>query len=134
MKTFDNLAAMRSCLTAGACAPMAEVLADMRDYIDEPIEHVSFTALFGAPAYLIERVEELGAVLSFDEADGQRVSLANAASGAFDVAEWIDGGRFARFITIETANGGSQYLVPSYIAEQVSFVGESIELADVNTT
>jgi len=134
MKTFDNLAAMRSCLTEGACAPMAEVLADMRDYIDEPIEHVSFTALFGAPAYLIERVEELGAVLSFDETDGKRVSLANAASGAFDVAEWIDGGRFARLITIETADGGSQYLVPSYIAEQVSFVGESIELADVNTT
>lgn len=131
MKTLDNLAAMRACLPEGACLPTEQVLADMRGYIDEPVELASFTALFGAPAYLIERVEDLGAVLSFDESGGQRISLAAAASGAFDVAEWIDDGCFARFVTIETIEGGPQFLVPQRVAEQVVFVGESITLAAI---
>ncbi len=127
MKIIDNLAAMRACLPEGACAPTAQVLADMNDYIDGSIEQASFTELFGAPTYLIEQVEDLSAVLSFVEAEGRRVSLADAASCAFDVAEWIDEGRFARFVTIETADGGPQYLVPRHVAEQVSFVRQSIE-------
>ncbi len=127
MKTFDNLAAMRACLPEGACAPTAAVLAGMQDYIDGPVEKASFTALFGAPAYLVEQVEDLGAVLSFDEVDRRRVSLIDAASSAFDVAEWIDDGRFARFVTIESTEGGPQYLVPHGVANQSPFVGESIE-------
>lgn len=127
MKTFDNLAAMRACLPEGACAPTATVLASMQDYIDGPPEMASFTALFGAPAYLVERVEDLGAVLSFDEVDGRRVSLIDAPSGAFDVAEWIDDGRFARFVTIESAEGGPQYLVPRDVADRCKFVSGSVE-------
>lgn len=126
MRTFDNLAAMRACLSEGACAPTAEVMEDMCDYIDGPIEHASFTALFGAPVYLVERVDDLRKVLSFDEASGRRVSLADAASAAFDLAEWIDDGQFARFVTIESAEGGPQYLVPRHVADQADTVGESI--------
>lgn len=127
MKTFDNLAAMRACLPEAACAPTAAILASMKDYIEGPLEEASFTALFGAQAYLVERVEDLGAVLSFDEVDGHRVSLIDAASGAFDVAEWIDDGRFARFVTIESAEGGPQYLVPRNVADRSNFVGGSVE-------
>lgn len=127
MKTFDNLAAMRACLPEGACAPTAAALASMQYYIDGPPEKASFTALFGAPAYLVEQVEDLGAVLSFDEVDGRRLSLIDAVSGAFDVAEWIDEGRFARFVTIETAEGGPQYLVPRAVADQSKIVSGSIE-------
>jgi hypothetical protein len=130
MKVFDNLAAMRACLPKGACVPIAQVLTDMEDYIDGPIEQASFTHLFGAPAYLVEQVEDLGAILSFDRVEGRRVSLAAAASCAFDVAEWIDDGRFARFVTIETADGGPQYLVPRHVADSVSFVSMSVELSN----
>jgi hypothetical protein len=118
---------MRACLPEGACAPTAAVLASMQDYIEGPLEEASFTALFGAPAYLVEQVEDLGAVLSFDEVDGRRVSLIDAASGAFDVAEWIDDGRFARFVIIDSAEGGPQYLVPHNVANRSKFVSESIE-------
>jgi hypothetical protein len=127
MKVFDNLAAMRACLPEGACVPTAQVLSDMEDYIDGPVEQVSFTGLFGAPAHLIEQVEELSAILSFDEVNGRRVSLADAASSRFDVAEWISDGQFARFVTVEAGEGGPQYLVPRHIADEVRFVGESIE-------
>ncbi len=126
MKTFDNLAAMRACLPEGACAPTAAVLASMQDYIDGPLEEASFTALFGAPAYLVEQVEDLGAVLSFDEVDGRRVSLIDGASGAFDVAEWIDEGRFARFVIIETAEGGPQYLIPRRVTDGSDSVAASV--------
>lgn len=112
---------------------MVQVLTDMLDYIDGTIEEASFTALLGAPVYLVERVEDLGSVLSFDETNGKRVSLAEAASGAFDVAEWIDEGRFARFVTIESAEGGPQYIVPSNVADQVRFVGESIKKLDASS-
>jgi len=127
MKTFDNLAAMRACLPEGACASTAAALATMQDHIEGPLEEASFTALFGAPAYLVEQVEDLGAVWSFDEVAGRRMSLIDAASGAFDVAEWIDEGQFARFITIESAEGGPQYLVPRNVADQSKFVCRSIE-------
>lgn len=132
MKTFENLAVMRTFLPDGACEPTARALAQMQDYIEGPIEQASFTGQFGAPVYLIEQMEDLSSVLSFDVVDGRRVSLADAASGAFDVAEWIDDGRFARFVTIETADGGPQYLVPSHIADQVRFVRESIERNDMD--
>ena len=130
MKVFDNLAAMRSCLPESACEPTARVLFDMEEYIDGPIEHVSFTGLIGAPAYLIEQVQDLSAILSFDEENGRRISLAEAASSRFDVAEWISDGQFARFVTVETAEGGPQYLVPRHIADEVRFVGESIKRND----
>ena len=133
MRIFDNLVAMRACLPEGACAPVVQVLTDMLDCIDGTIEEASFTALLGAPVYLVERVEDLGSVLSFDETNGKRVSLAEAASGAFDVAEWIDEGRFARFVTIESAEGGPQYIVPRNVADQVRFVGESIKKLDASS-
>lgn len=127
MRTFDSLAAMKACLPDGACEPTAQVLASVRDYIMGSIEDASLTALFGWPVYLVERAEDLCAILSFDVVNGQRVSLADAASASFDVAEWVDNGRFARFVTIEAADGGPQYLVPHAIAAQVSSVRESIE-------
>ena len=50
------------------------------------------------------------------------MSLADAASSACDVAEWVDEGRFTRFVTIETADGMPQYLVPCHVAERGSSV------------
>ena len=129
MRTLDNLAAMRACLPPNACAPTERVMVDMRDFIDGPVEQASFTALFGAPAYLIERVEDLRGVRSSDGGQGGRVSLADGPSEWFDIAEWIDGGRFARFITIETAEGGPQYIVPRAIADQQGSVALSIAAA-----
>lgn len=128
MKEFDNLATMRACLPDDACAPTAAVLADMQDFIDGLVDEASFTALFGAPLYLVEQVGDLEAVCSFDVVRGQRVSLLDGASDAFDVAEWIAGGLFARFVTIESTEGGPQYLVPRKIADQVPFVGAAIKL------
>ncbi len=129
MRILDNLAAMRACLSPGACAPTERVMVGMRDFIDGSIEQASFTALFGAPAYLVERIEDLSEVRSSDGGQGGRVSLADGPSEWFDVAEWIDGGLFARFITIETAEGGPQYIVPRAIADQQENVGLSIAAA-----
>lgn len=132
MKEFDNLATMRACLPDEACAPTAAVLAGMQDYIDGSIEEASLTALFGAPVYLVEQVDDLRAVCSFEVVRGRRVSLLDGASDAFDVAEWIAGGLFARFVTIESAEGGPQYLVPREIADQVAFVGDAIQRTSRN--
>jgi hypothetical protein len=104
-------------------------MVDMQDFIDGPIEQASFTALFGAPAYLVERIEDLSEVRSSDGGQGGPVSLADGPSEWFDVAEWIDGGRFARFIAIETAEGGPQYIVPRAIADQQGNVALSIAAA-----
>lgn len=128
MKVFDNLAAMLAVLTEGACAPTRLALSEFG--MDGPgaTEQASFTALFGYPLYLIEEVEELRFVLSFEEIDGCRRSLADDSSGAFDVAEWVDDGRFARFVTIESGEGGPQYLVPRAVADRQQSVAESIKL------
>lgn len=128
MKTFDNLAAMRACLPEGACEPTAQAVADMEDYFEGPMDQASFTDLFGEPLYLVEQVEDLGRVMTVEMEAGRRLSLAEAASGSFDVAEWVDAGRFARFVMVENADGGPQYLMPRGIADQVSHVATSIEM------
>lgn len=128
MKVFDNLAAMLAVLPEGACAPTRSALSEFGMDGSEATEQVSFTAIFGYPLYLIEEVEELRFVRSFDEMDGRRRSLADDSSAAFDVAEWIDDGRFARFVTIESGEGGPQYLVPRAVAYSRHSVAESIKL------
>lgn len=129
MRTLDNLAAMRACLPEGACEPTAQAVADIEDYFDGPVDQASFTDLFGEPLYLVEQVEDLGRVITVEMEAGRRLSLAETACGSFDVAEWVDEGRFARFVIVENADGGPQYLVPGGIANQVSHVATSIELA-----
>jgi hypothetical protein len=129
MKTMDTLEEMRIHLPEGACAPTLVALGDMLDYIDGPIEHASFTELFGAPVHLIECADDLAVVRPVEEGEGTSRSLVEGASEWFDIAEWIDDGCFARFVTIDNADGGKQYLVPKRVAEQVVSVGLSIELA-----
>jgi hypothetical protein len=126
MKVMDSLAEMRTHLPEGACRCMMEVVEGLFDYIEGPIEHASFTELLGGPAYLIERVEELAAVRSTDEFDGRRLSLAESASAAFDIAGWVGDGAFARFCVIEGSDGGPQYFIPRPIADEATTVADSI--------
>lgn len=114
-------------LSEGACAPMVAVIERVADYIDGPIEQASIAELLGGPVYLIEHVAELAEIRSVEEREGVRVSLADDASGWFDIAEWIDGGHFARFATIETADGGPQFIVPRHIADRAASVAQSID-------
>lgn len=125
MKTMDNLAEMKRYLPEAAWAPTRQAIASMIDK-SEQIEQVSFTEVFGAPAYLIECVTDLAAVKPVDAGEGDGRSLADGPSKWFDVAEWIDDGRFARFVTIESAEGGPQYIVPRAVADQGRFVGLSV--------
>ena len=128
MKVMDNLEEMRVHLPEAACARMVAVIEAMRDYVEGSLEQASFTELFGAPAYLIEQVEELASVQSAEEREGRRLSLAEGASGWFDIAEWVDSGEFARFVTIDGPDGGPQFLVPKRIADETSAVEDSIKL------
>ncbi|MES3055050.1 hypothetical protein O6V14_05350 [Sphingomonas faeni] len=128
MKTMDTLEEMRMHLTEGACAPTLSALGDMLEYIDGPIERASFTELFGAPVHLIESRDDMAIVRPVEVGEGTSRSLLESASEWFDVAEWIDDGCFARFVAIDSADGGKQYLVPKRVAEQVISVDLSIEL------
>ncbi|EJU14236.1 hypothetical protein LH128_04796 [Sphingomonas sp. LH128] len=129
MKSFDTLTAMASHLPAEACAQMRTILADFPDHWDHPdIEHVSFTQLIDSPVFLVEAADDLAQVRSLDEDEGQRLSLLQAASGWFDIAEWRCGGAFAVFCAIDSANGGAKFYVPRQIADAVPNVAESIRL------
>lgn len=129
MKTLDTLAAMAANLPVSAYAPMRVILAGLSDFWDHgDIEQVSFSHLFDSPVFLIEAVEELAHVRSFDEIGGERISVLALASAAFDVAHWTEDGAFAVLGTIETANGGPQFYIPKAIADLTPKVGESIRL------
>jgi hypothetical protein len=128
MKIMDTLEEMRIHLPEGACVPTLVALGDMLDYIDGPIERASFIELFGARVHLIECPDDLAVVRPVDEGEGTSRSLLESASGWFDVAEWIDDGCFARFVTIDNANGGPQYLVPKCVADLAVSVGLSVQL------
>ena len=128
MKILDTLEEMRIHLSEGACGPTMVALGDMVDYLEGPIERVSFTELFGAPVHLIECPDDLAVVRPVEEGEGTSRSLAESASEWFDVAEWIDDGCFARFVTIDNANGGPQYLVPNCVADLAVSVGLSVQL------
>ncbi|MED5546002.1 MAG: hypothetical protein VYD90_12185 [Pseudomonadota bacterium] len=129
MKTIDTLAAMAANLPASACKPMRTILADLSDHWDRAdIEQVSFAHLFDSPVFLIEAIEELAHVRSFDEIGGERVSVLASASAAFDIAHWTEDGAFAVLGTIETANGGPQFYIPKAIADQAPEVDESVRL------
>lgn len=133
MITMDTLQEMRIHLPEGACTPTLLALGDVLEYIDGPIENASFTELFGAPVYLIECPDDLAVVRPVEEGKGTSRSLAESASGWFDVAEWIDHGRFARFVAIDNADGGPQYLVPKRVADLAVSVDFSIELSAART-
>jgi hypothetical protein len=133
MKTMDNLAEMKRCLPEAAWAPTRQAIASMIDDIEQ-IEQVSFTEVFGAPAYLIECVADLAAVRPVDAGEREYQSLADGPSEWFDVAEWIDHGRFARFVTIASAEGGPQYIVPRAVADQVRSVGLSVCMTAARTS
>lgn len=128
MITMDTLREMRIHLPEGACTPTLLALGDVHEFIDGPIENASFTELFGAPVHLIERPDDLAAVRPVEAGEGDSGSLLESASGWFDVAEWIDDARFARFTMINNANGGPQYIVPKHVADLAVSVGLSIEL------
>lgn len=127
MIRMNTLGEMEQLLPAEACHSTREVLEGLVDYFDgTPIEQVSLSELLGGPAYLVERVEDLGAVQSFDEGPSGRISLLDSASGAFDIAEWVGSGEFARFVAIDAPLGGAQYFIPRSIADYVPTVAGSI--------
>lgn len=127
MIRMDTLSEMERLLPAEVCRSTREVLEGLVDYFDgAAIDQVSLTELLGGPAYLIERVEDLAAVQSFDEGPSGRVSLLDGASGAFDIAEWVGSGEFARFVAIDSALGGAQYVIPKRVADCMPTVAESI--------
>ena len=125
---MDNLREMALCLPPAIVSSMAAVIAEVADYLDgmEPDE-ASFSDLLNSPAYLIEGVEDLAHVRSFDERGGTRTSLLDGPSEWFDIAEWMDDGNFARFVSIDTSEGGAQFFIPRAIADEVHSVSVSIE-------
>ncbi|WP_324698534.1 hypothetical protein [Novosphingobium sp. RL4] len=129
MKSFDTLATMAAYLPAEACAQMRAIIAEFPDHWDHPdIEQVSFTLLIDSPVFLVETVEDLVQVRSLDEDEDQRLSLLQAASGWFDVAEWRCDKAYAVFCAIDSTNGGAKFYVPRSIADRVPHVAESIRL------
>lgn len=129
MKSFDTLAAMGTHLPPEACAQLRAILAEFPDHWDHPeIEHVSFTQLIDSPVFLAEAVDDLALVRSLDEDEGKRLSILQAASGWYDIAEWRCGGAFAVFCSIDSTNGGAKFYVPRAIADEVPHVAESIRL------
>ena len=125
---MDNLREMALCLPPAIVTSMAAVIADLADYLDgvEPGE-VSFADLLDSPAYLVEAVEDLAHVCSFEERGGARLSLLDGPSDWFDIAEWLDNGNFARFVSIDSSRGGAQFFIPRAIADKVASVSKSIE-------
>jgi hypothetical protein len=116
-------------LPEGICDAMRGVLAGLEGYFDgAPKEEVSFTKLFGSPMFLVEEVEELAQVRSFEQGPAGRFSVLDAPSQWFDVAEWIEAGEFALLMTIESCDGGPRYYIPRKVADQAPNVAESIRL------
>ena len=128
MRRMDNLREMALCLPPAIVTSMAAVIADLADYLDgvEPGE-ASFADLLDSPAYLVEAVEDLAHVRSFEERGGARLSLLDGPSDWFDIAEWLDNGNFARFVSIDSSRGGAQFFIPRAIADKVASVSKSIE-------
>ena len=133
MRRMDNLREMALCLPPAIVTSMAAVIADLADYLDgvEPGE-ASFADLLDSPAYLVEAVEDLAHVRSFEERGGARLSLLDGPSGWFDIAEWLDNGNFARFVSIDSSEGGAQFFIPRAIADKVASVSESIERKQIS--
>lgn len=130
MKTIDTLKAMADLLPSDLCRPTATIVSELSEFYDGATANtVSFTALWGAPIYLVETVEDLALVLSCDEGPYGRLSILAAASGAFDLASWSDNHAYAILGTIESNDGGPQYIIPKAIADQCANVAESIRLA-----
>lgn len=71
-------------------------------------------------------MEDLAEIRSFDEGQEGHLSLADGASGAFDIAEWVASGTFARFVAIDTAEGGAQFYVPKDFANAAPNVAASV--------
>lgn len=126
MIAMDSLEEMAALLPAGVCAWMGDVLAELASHLDGPREQASFTDLFGSPAFLVEAVEDLGFVRSFEEGASGRLSVLEAPSEWFDIARWAEDGAFAVLGTIETSDGGPVYYIPASVTDLVPNVAESI--------
>ncbi|MFD1959124.1 hypothetical protein ACFSHP_08625 [Novosphingobium panipatense] len=116
MKSFDTLTTMADHLPAEACAQMRAILEEFPDHWDHPnIEQVSFTQLIDSPVFLVETLDDLAQVRSLDENEDQRLSLLQAASGWFDIAEWRCGEptRCSARSTAPTAAQNSMSRAPS---------------------
>jgi hypothetical protein len=108
---------------------MAGILDDMEgDDVVQDVRRCSFTGLFGWPMFLVETLDDLADVRSFDEGPTGRLSLLEGPSDAFDIAEWVGGGEHALFVTIDGPDGGPQYVVPAEIASRCPYVLSSIEM------
>ena len=129
MKTFNTLADMAQHIPASSQTHLRAIIDDLSEYWDQSdIQKVSFVRLFDHPVYLIECTAELSAVQVCDQNGADGGGLQAAASADFDIAYWTDDGSCAVLGNIETANGGPQYFIPKAIAEQVPYVGASVQM------
>lgn len=92
------------------------------------VDDIAFVGVFGSPMFIVEKVEDLAAVRSFEEGPNGRLSLLDAASEWFDIARWEEGSDYAVFAAVDSADGGPQWFVPKSIADAVPTVAASIEL------
>lgn len=134
MRIIDNYRQMRQHLPKSSCAMMLEIVTDLGEFIDGAIDQASFTKLVGGPVYLIEDIDELDLIRSPAPVRGRSLSLLQAESAWFDIAEWTADKKYARFVIIESSEGGPQYFVPRAIAETTSNVLRSIELTAARNT
>lgn len=128
MKVFDDLIQARLFLPESISKTVTDIIASFANPEDEEICQASFTELIGGPICLIERREDLAEVCTLETIGNRRLSMLEVASGWFDIAQWVDNRRFARFVIIEGNDGGPQYLIPRLIADQEPNVTASIRL------
>jgi hypothetical protein len=129
MIQLNNLRQMRAHLPETMCARVEAIVRETLGLpSDVSADDIDFAGVFGCPMFLVEIVADLAAVRSFDKGPNGRLSLLDAASEWFDIARWDEGGAYAVFATVESADGGPQWFIPRDIAVLVPNVGASIDV------
>lgn len=129
MKTIDNLNEMAAALPIDIYRSIRTIIDTLEDYWDnESASEISFSSVFDSSMFVVEEIEDLALIFTFEEGPNGRLSVQDTPSKWFDTAYWTEDGAFAVLGTIETSVGGPQYFIPRAIADQVPNVAESIRL------
>lgn len=128
MQIVDSLAELRDCLPKSAIDHIMNLMNDEWNPEAENANFLRFTDLLGGPICVIEECADLLNIRPIEFRNEERQSIIDVASEWFDVAQWIDGGRYAWLAVVEGDGGGPQYLIPRHIARTEPNVGTSIEL------
>ncbi|MDR6127931.1 hypothetical protein QE361_000117 [Sphingomonas sp. SORGH_AS802] len=128
MKVINDVMQLQSILPENTSKIILGKISSSFDQNDIDVFQALFSELFGGPIFLIETHEDLAEVFSLETSEDRRLSMLEAASGWFDIAQWVDDRRFAWFVIIEGNSGGPQYLIPRMIADQEPNVTASIRL------